>query len=42
VFLLGAEFTKAYANRHGSKQDRPVAETSEPSGGQPQVAAAGR
>jgi membrane protein len=24
IFLLGAEFTKAYANRHGSKQDRPV------------------
>ena len=26
VFLLGAEFTKIYANRHGSKQDKPVAE----------------
>jgi hypothetical protein len=25
--LLGAEFTKVYANRHGSKQDAPVAET---------------
>jgi membrane protein len=24
IFLLGAEFTKAYANRYGSKQDRPV------------------
>ena len=24
IFLLGAEFTKAYANRHGSKQDKPV------------------
>jgi membrane protein len=24
TFLLGAEFTKAFANRHGSKQDRPV------------------
>jgi membrane protein len=24
VFLLGAEFTKAFANRHGSKQDNPV------------------
>jgi membrane protein len=27
IFLLGAEFTKIYANRHGSKQDRPVAES---------------
>jgi membrane protein len=27
IFLLGAEFTKVYANRHGSKQDAPVAET---------------
>jgi membrane protein len=26
IFLLGAEFTKIYANRHGSKQDQPVAE----------------
>jgi membrane protein len=26
VFLLGAEFTKIYANRHGSKQEKPVAE----------------
>jgi membrane protein len=25
VFLLGAEFTKIYANRHGSKQEQPVA-----------------
>jgi membrane protein len=25
IFLLGAEFTKAYANRYGSKQDKPVA-----------------
>jgi membrane protein len=25
LFLLGAEFTKAYANRHGSKQAEPVA-----------------
>jgi membrane protein len=24
IFLLGAEFTKAFANRYGSKQDRPV------------------
>lgn len=24
VFLLGAEFTKVYADRHGSKQDQPV------------------
>jgi membrane protein len=24
VFLLGAEFTKVYANTHGSKQDAPV------------------
>jgi membrane protein len=24
TFLLGAEFTKVYANRHGSKQDKPV------------------
>ena len=27
IFLLGAEFTKVYANRHGSKQDHPVAES---------------
>jgi len=27
IFLLGAEFTKVYANRHGSKQDAPVAES---------------
>ena len=27
IFLLGAEFTKVYANRHGSKQGAPVAET---------------
>lgn len=26
TFLLGAEFTKVYANRHGSKQAKPVAE----------------
>jgi membrane protein len=26
IFLLGAEFTKVYANRHGSKQTYPVAE----------------
>jgi uncharacterized BrkB/YihY/UPF0761 family membrane protein len=26
TFLLGAEFTKAYANRHGSKRHEPVAE----------------
>jgi membrane protein len=25
IFLLGAEFTKVYANRHGSKQGEPVA-----------------
>ena len=25
IFLLGAEFTKAYANRHGSKKSDPVA-----------------
>jgi membrane protein len=24
IFLLGAEFTKVYANRHGSKQGKPV------------------
>jgi membrane protein len=24
IFLLGAEFTKAFANRYGSKQERPV------------------
>lgn len=24
TFLLGAEFTKIYANRHGSKQEKPV------------------
>jgi membrane protein len=27
IFLLGAEFTKIYANRHGSKQKSPVAES---------------
>jgi membrane protein len=27
IFLLGAEFTKAYANRRGSKQGDPVSET---------------
>jgi membrane protein len=26
IFLLGAEFTKIYANQHGSKQDKRVAE----------------
>jgi membrane protein len=26
IFLLGAEFTKVWANRHGSKQDDPVPE----------------
>jgi membrane protein len=26
TFLLGAEFTKVYANRHGSKQEKPVTE----------------
>lgn len=26
IFLLGAEFTKIYANRHGSKRGSPVAE----------------
>jgi membrane protein len=26
IFLLGAEFTKIYANRRGSKQDEPVVE----------------
>jgi membrane protein len=25
IFLLGAEFTKIFANQHGSKQDQPVA-----------------
>ena len=27
IFLLGAEFTKVYANRHGSKRDQPVSDT---------------
>jgi hypothetical protein len=27
IFLLGAEFTKAYANRHGGKRDKAVAKT---------------
>jgi membrane protein len=27
IFLLGAEFTKIYANRHGSKQAEPVEDT---------------
>ena len=26
IFLLGAEFTKVYANSHGSKQGAPVSE----------------
>jgi len=26
IFLLGSEFTKTYANQHGSKQRRPVSE----------------
>jgi membrane protein len=26
IFLFGAEFTKVYANRHGSKQGEPIAE----------------
>jgi membrane protein len=26
IFLLGAEFTKVYANRHGSAQGAPVSE----------------
>ena len=26
IFLLGAEFTKVYANRHGSRQDNPIGE----------------
>lgn len=26
TFLLGAELTKAFANRHGSKQSNPVPE----------------
>jgi membrane protein len=30
IFLLGAEFTKVYANRHGSKRERPVAEPRNP------------
>jgi membrane protein len=30
IFLLGAEFTKAYANRHGSKRHEPVAEAGTP------------
>jgi membrane protein len=24
IFLLGAEFTKAYAKRHGSRQTKPI------------------
>jgi len=27
IFLLGAEFTKVFANRHGSKQEKPVEST---------------
>jgi membrane protein len=30
IFLLGAEFTKIYANRHGSTQEEPVAEQATP------------
>src|SRR3954454_7791961 len=26
IFLVGAEFTKVYANHHGSKEDAPVAQ----------------
>jgi len=26
IFLFGAEFTKTYANAHGSKRKRPVAD----------------
>jgi membrane protein len=32
IFLLGAEFTKVYANRHGSKQGDPVTEAGAPEG----------
>jgi membrane protein len=30
IFLLGAEFTKAYANRHGGKRNQPVVKTGRP------------
>lgn len=33
IFLLGAEFTKVFANRHGSKQGDPVAEGPAPADG---------
>ena len=33
IFLLGAEFTKVFANRHGSKQGKPVAEEPAPADG---------
>jgi membrane protein len=32
TFLLGAEFTKVFANRHGSKQDEPVLQRGATSG----------
>jgi membrane protein len=32
IFLLGAEFTKIYANRQGSKQDNPVPESQSAAG----------
>ena len=33
IFLLGAEFTKVFANRHGSKQGKPVTEGLAPADG---------
>jgi membrane protein len=32
IFLLGAEFTKAFANRYGSKQANPDAQGAKPTG----------
>jgi membrane protein len=40
IFLLGAEFTKVFANRHGSKQGKPVAEGPAPADARQGVARA--
>jgi membrane protein len=38
IFLFGAELTKAFANRHGSKQGQPVSETKPTKDGRSQPA----
>jgi membrane protein len=42
VFLLGAEFTRAWAGLEGSKQDAPVGPRAEASAGRPAENAAAR